>query len=109
MILIKSKSIASGEFFSPVIAQFPNGEKKYKVLVSSKTEVIQISMFYEDDSEFFDLLCTVDSLRHNNPFAAIVLVLPYIPYSRMDRIENETDLFSLKSFANFIKIGRAHV
>lgn len=102
MILVKSNSATSGDFLSPVIAQFPNGEKKYKIPVSSKTEVIQVSMFYEDDSEFFDLLCTVDSLRRNNPFAAIVLNLPYIPYSGMDRIENETDSFSLKSFANFI-------
>lgn len=59
-------------------------------------------MMYEDDSEFFDLLCIVDSIRRNNPGIELELNLPYIPYSRMDRVENKSDSFSLKSFANFV-------
>ena len=101
MIFIEPNDPTSAPIF-PLIINFPNGEKRYMVPKADPDDVVDITMAYEDDSEFFDLLCIFDSIRRNNPNAEFVLNLPYIPYSRMDRIENETDSFSLKSFANFI-------
>lgn len=101
MIFIEPNDPISAPIF-PLIIKFPNGEKRYVVPKADPDDVVDITMAYEDDSEFFDLLCIFDSIRRNNPNAEFVLNLPYIPYSRMDRVERETDSFSLKSFANFV-------
>lgn len=101
MIFIEPNDPTSAPIF-PLIINFPNGEKRYMVPKADPDDVVDITMAYEDDSEFFDLLCIFDSIRRNNPDVEFVLNLPYIPYSRMDRIERETDSFSLKSFANFV-------
>ena len=101
MIFIEPNDPISAPIF-PLIIKFPNGEKRYMVPKADPDDVVDITMAYEDDSEFFDLLCIFDSIRRNNPNAEFVLNLPYIPYSRMDRVESKTDSFSLKSFANFV-------
>ena len=102
MISIKLNTTINGQSFRPLIDKFPNGEKRYIYPEIPRTGIAEIQMMYEDDSEFFDLLCTFDTIRRNNPYVALTLNLPYIPYSRMDRIERESDSFSLKSFANFV-------
>ena len=101
MIFIEPNDPKNAPIF-PLIINFPNGEKRYMVPKADPDDVVDITMAYEDDSEFFDLLCIFDSIRRNNPDVEFVLNLPYIPYSRMDRVERETDSFSLKSFANFV-------
>ena len=101
MIFIEPNDPASAPIFPPII-KFPNGEKRYMVPKADPDGIVDVTMAYEDDSEFFDLLCIFDSIRRNSPNVEFVLNLPYIPYSRMDRIESETDSFSLKSFANFV-------
>ena len=102
MISIDSTDLENPYSSIPIIKRFPNGEKKYIIPEIPAKGILDITMMYEDDSEFFDLLCIVDSIRRNNPNAELVLNLPYIPYSRMDRIESKADSFSLKSFANFV-------
>lgn len=102
MICIDSADLENPYSSMPIVKRFPNGEKKYMIPEIPAKGILDITMMYEDDSEFFDLLCIVDSIRRNNPNAELVLNLPYIPYSRMDRIESKADSFSLKSFANFV-------
>lgn len=102
--MISIESIDSQNPYSslPLITRFPNGEKRYVFPEIPRTGIMQVTLRYEDDSELFDLLCTFDSIRRSNPYLALTLNLPYIPYSRMDRVEKKTDSFSLKSFANFV-------
>lgn len=102
MICIDSADLENPYSSMPIVKRFPNGEKKYVIPEIPAEGILDVTMMYEDDSEFFDLLCIVDSIRRNNPNAELVLNLPYIPYSRMDRIEGKEDSFSLKSFANFV-------
>lgn len=102
MICIDSADLENPYSSMPIIKRFPNGEKKYIIPEILAEGILDITMMYEDDSEFFDLLCVVDSIRRNNPNIELVLNLPYIPYSRMDRVESKLDSFSLKSFANFV-------
>lgn len=102
MISIKLNDRIGGSAFYPIVSKFPNGEKKYIFPEIPRTGIVGVQMMYEDDSELFDLLCTFDTIRRNNPYVGLTLELPYIPYSRMDRVERESDSFSLKSFANFV-------
>lgn len=102
MICIDSADLENPYSSMPIVKRFPNGEKKYMIPEIPAEGILDITMMYEDDSEFFDLLCIVDSIRRNNPNVEFVLNLPYVPYSRMDRIESKADSFSSKSFANFV-------
>ena len=84
---------------------FPNGEtymdiEKGLVYVTKHTATIELHFQNNDDLIHLKFLrdYLVDELGNN---LKIKLVLPYIPYSRMDRKENNR-VFSLKSFANFI-------
>nr|DAD60641.1 MAG TPA: Baseplate wedge protein [Caudoviricetes sp.] len=102
MIYIDSADLENPYSSMPIVKRFPNGEKKYMIPEIPAEGILDITMIYEDDSEFFDLLCIVDSILRNNPNTEFVLNLPYVPYSRMDRIESKTDSLSLKSFASFV-------
>lgn len=105
MISIKFNDRIGGSTFYPLVSKFPNGEKRYVFPEIPRTGITEVQLMYEDDSELFDLLCTFDTIRRNNHYVSLTLSLPYIPYSRMDRVESETDSFSLKSFANFINVA----
>ena len=86
-------------------ARFNNGETYIDLprsAISSDRERGHHSIFFkfENNQEIWDLLQIVDHIKQidNRP---INLQIPYCPYSRMDRLENER-LFSLKTFANLI-------
>lgn len=62
----------------------------------------EITWNYESDAELFALICTTKHLRRLNTNADITLFLPYLPNARMDRVKTETDVFTLKYFAEEI-------
>ena len=68
MIFIEPNDPTSAPIFPPIM-KFPNGEKRYMVPKADPDGIVDITMAYEDDSEFFDLLCIFDSIRRNNPNA----------------------------------------
>jgi ribose-phosphate pyrophosphokinase len=65
-------------------------------------EQIEIQWYYEDDAELFALICAAKHLRRINPALRLSLFLPYIPHSRMDRVYEPCDVFTLKYFAEVI-------
>ena len=58
---------------------------------------INIDWIYESDAELFTLACIV---KHYNVSAN--LFMPYIPHARMDRVQNSSDVFTLKYFCDII-------
>lgn len=96
MISIKLNDTIGGSTFYPLVSKFPNGEKKYVFPEIPRTGIVGVQLMYEDDSELFDLLCTFDTIRRNNPYVSLTLDLPYIPYSRMDRVEREPATINCK-------------
>jgi ribose-phosphate pyrophosphokinase len=56
---------------------------------------------FENDKDIFHLMCIKDFVDENWPAVPCHLIMPYIPYSRMDRAE-EQRLFTLKSFTKII-------
>lgn len=63
---------------------------------------IKVEWLYENDAELFSLICVKKHLdRHfTNPQA--VLIMPYIPHARMDRVKSDEDVFTLKYFCEVI-------
>lgn len=97
--IIESKHFPDGtlhlsldeRFFIPALYDDPN----YRT----------ITWMYENDAEFFSLICLVKSIRQNRDGGdgmALYLKMPYIPHARMDRVKNREDVFTLKYFAEVI-------
>jgi ribose-phosphate pyrophosphokinase len=93
------------KFNGTIIEQgnFPDGSLHLK-LTDEQVEspfdnaYIIIEWFYENDSELFTLMCL---RKHFAAFPA-VLIMPYCPHARMDRVKNVKDVFTLKYFAEVI-------
>lgn len=59
-----------------------------------------IEWYYESDAELFTLICLK---KHYDQYSnRIVLILPYVPHARMDRVKNPKDCFTLKYFCETI-------
>lgn len=84
------KKFPNNESFADMIYDYPSVEKDNIILFK-----------FEGDEEIFHLTCVKDFVDNNWPTKACHLVMPYIPYSRMDRQE-EKRLFTLKTFAKII-------
>lgn len=79
---------------------FPDGAILMKIAVQG--EQLELQWFYENDAELFALICAAKHLRRINPVLRLSLFLPYIPHSRMDRVYETCDVFTLKYFAEVI-------
>lgn len=62
------------------------------------TYINAIEWNYEGDHELFTLICA----RRHYAECEMRLILPYIPHARMDRVKDETDVFTLKYFCEII-------
>ena len=95
MIKLNGKTIDFGVF--------PNGES-YADIDSNKvnTDKSNIIRFkFENDTDIVHLQFVKDFVDEYSYGAPCYLIMPYVPYSRMDRKE-EKRLFTLKSFARII-------
>lgn len=84
------------------VKQFPNGESFADVassIVKSNKNVIK--MHFQNDEDILFLQFLKDFVDELAPKSEVILNMPYIPYSRMDRKE-ESRLFTLKSFVKMI-------
>ena len=85
-----------------IFQTFPNGELNLQLNHSIFNKSYEIILNWQDDKDFIKLYFLVNYLKQLNVFNNCNgLILPYLPYSRMDRIENN-NMFSLKYIANFI-------
>lgn len=63
---------------------------------------ITITWAYDNNEEMILLYMLVKHLRTNFFITNLTLNLPYIPNSRMDRVKNNSEVFTLKYFCEFI-------
>lgn len=80
---------------------FPDNTLLTKIDYINGTNGVMIQWFYENDSELFTLICVKDYLDSHG-YKNIDLFVPYLPHARMDRVKNNSDVFTLKSFCNVI-------
>lgn len=77
---------------------FGAGELNLKLDPAVGFANIHILWNYESDEEFFTLAC----IRQYYGKTPCILDLPYLPHARMDRVKNDEDVFTLKTFASLI-------
>lgn len=86
--------------------KFPNGELNIgNSLIKELSKVrnnLRVSWKYEDSESIIELIFLVNYLEQLNKEVS-ELVIYYLPYSRMDRVDKDTNnLFSLKYITNLI-------
>ena len=58
---------------------------------------------YESDEEYIRIKYLVDHIREKMGYITnLSLYVPYLPNTRMDRVKNDNEIFTLKYFANFL-------
>ena len=87
------------EYGNITISNFPDGTLHLDCPMNYGSN--EIKWFYENDAELFTLICLkrhLDEAGCPSP----TLYLPYLPHARMDRVKNESDVFTLKYFCEVI-------
>ena len=84
---------------------FPGGERHVELSSNSDhTEFVFISARLKNSNDLMDLMLVVNALKHRfGSELAIDLELPYLPYSRQDRVCSEGQAFSLEVMVQIIK------
>lgn len=79
---------------------FPNKEVRFLSAELNK-DTDYITMFFEGNHDITNLMFANEYIDFNSSAKQKILLMPYIPYSRMDREINE-QIFSLSYFASII-------
>ena len=88
------------------IQQFPDGTPKMDIcplkhqLKVGTSNIIQWR--YTSDAELIQLYYLAKHLRNNHPDTKLILEMPYVPNARFDRVNDVTEVFTLKYFTDFI-------
>lgn len=97
------------------VLTYEENETKAQALIKTAT-INVIELLYEDDSDFIHLMFVKNYLDEKcDSTVQTSLIIPYMPYSRMDRTEGNS-VFTLKYICNLINsmnffevlIGEAH-
>lgn len=94
------------------IEHFPDGTPKITINPMSIHRTTRIQWLYDSDDELFQLLCIVDKIRIMGFVEKLELQMPYIPNARFDRVTDESECFTLKTFAaviNSMKFDKVRV
>ena len=80
---------------------FPCGETQIVVSPNQTDPSTWVRFDYENDKEIFQLLILCDTLKRNG-YKLDILHMPYVPYSRQDRVNAEGECLSIKTFCDLI-------
>lgn len=79
--------------------RFPDGTLHLKTPAINPASDVYITWNYENDAELFTVICLAKKYATSKK----ILVMPYLPHARMDRIKNaDTEVFTLKYFCETI-------
>lgn len=83
-----------------LVERFPDGTTNVKGNANLYNDVVVITWNYENDAEYMAVsFLTKYYQSHGNK---VSLFLPYVPNARMDRVEENNDIFAMKYFADMI-------
>ncbi len=83
------------------VKTFPDGEKYVRVLGDGKEAVVVQSMFRPQNEHLVELLLLGDALREKG-FKHLKAVVPYLAYSRQDRVSKEGEPISVRAIMRAI-------
>lgn len=85
--------------------KFPSGEMHVRLseLIHHKL-YIDILWEFENNEELVELILLMGAIRSNSQDIRVNLTIPYLPFSRQDRVATRGDSFSLLHFAEVLKL-----
>lgn len=86
---------------------FPNNEHRLDLDETLLNDDNKVLWKYENDGSIFELLLFNSSMRQLG--ATYELVIAYMPYSRMDRVEKQSTAFSLKTLTELLLLQLTNV
>lgn len=94
MILINGQEVTINKFPDETLRLNPNVE-----FILNQTATI--CWHFESNEEMIAVMFLANHVRRIGA-DRVNLIMPYIPNARQDRVKNDTDVFTLKYFAEFI-------
>lgn len=90
---------------------FPCGEMQVNIDYYEPGMPLHLTFEFENNEEIIELLLIYNALKHMNK-KIDVLILPYVPFSRQDRVNKYGECFSLQIFSaliNFMAIKKVQI
>lgn len=88
---------------------FPVGEKHVTLSSVFFSKGVSLEFIFEKNEDIIELLLVVDAIKRNGGWITR-LFIPYVPFSRQDRVNVVGECFSLKVFADLVNgIGAKEV
>ncbi|NJE07825.1 ribose-phosphate diphosphokinase [Thermococcus sp. M39] len=85
------------------IKKFPDGEKYVRVLGEGEGAIVVQSTYSPQDEHLIELLLLGDALREKG-FKKLIAVVPYLAYSRQDRVTKDGEPISIRAVMRAIGI-----
>lgn len=81
---------------------FPGGERHVNVNDIPDSITYNVEAKIKSSDDLMDMVLTCDALYRKREYIPINLLIPYLPYSRQDRVCSHGDPFSLNSIARML-------
>ncbi|MFA4647696.1 ribose-phosphate diphosphokinase [Pyrococcus kukulkanii] len=78
------------------IKKFPDGEKYVRILGEGEEAIVVQSAYYPQDEHLIEALLLGDALKERG-FKRLKLIVPYLAYSRQDRVTKEGEPISVRA------------
>lgn len=91
------------ELLEVEIKKFPDGEKYVRVLGDGNKAIVVQSTFSPQDEHLIELLLLGDALKEKG-FEKLIAVVPYLAYSRQDRVTKDGEPISVRAVMKAIGI-----
>jgi len=91
------------ELLEVEIKKFPDGEKYVRVLGDGNKAIVVQSTFSPQDEHLIELLLLGDALKEKG-FEKLIAVVPYLAYSRQDRVTKDGEPISVRAVMTAIGI-----
>ncbi|WP_048055386.1 ribose-phosphate diphosphokinase [Pyrococcus sp. NA2] len=85
------------------IKKFPDGEKYVRILEKGKEATVIQSMYRPQDEHLIEAILLGDALREAG-FEKLKIVVPYIAYSRQDRVTKEGEPISIRAVMRMLSL-----
>jgi ribose-phosphate pyrophosphokinase len=80
--------------------KFPTGETGFKLTNPEGVDAALITTIYQSDDDIMQTLFAINALQEIGVY--VIVYMPYLPYSRQDRVCHKGESFSLRVLADII-------
>ncbi|ASJ15987.1 ribose-phosphate pyrophosphokinase [Thermococcus chitonophagus] len=93
---LKEELSKKAEIIEVEIKKFPDGEKYVRILGEGEEAIVVQSTYHPQDEHLIEALLLGDALKEKG-FKRLKLVVPYLAYSRQDRVTKDGEPISIRA------------